>query len=196
MNLRVVLAAAAAAGLGLATPEETAGVPGSDVRYPTAVNLPVNGKPVQFTLTGTALRKKFLFSVYAVGSYVQAGAAVRTADELAAADVNKMLFLVLERDVDGTDMIAALREAVRKSYPEDAFAAEFALLERELQEIKIRKGDQVLLMHAPGVGLQVIHNQQTRAAVRNGAFSKAVWGIYLGPNNLGDAIKRGLVSRL
>ncbi len=196
MTAHVLLAVTAAAGLGLAALEDTVGVPGSDVRFPAAVNLPVSGKPVQFALTGTALRKKFVFSVYAIGSYVQAGAAVRTPEELAAADVPKMLFLVLERDVDGSDMIAALREAVRKNYPEDAFAAEFALLERQLQEIKIRKGDQVLLMHAPGVGLQVIHNQQERAVVRNGAFSKAVWDIYFGPNNLGDEIKRGLASRL
>src|SRR5262245_48217862 len=106
MLMRVVAALTAIAGFGLAPQsEETAGVPGSDVRFPLAINLPINGKPVQYALTGTALRKKLVFSIYAVGSYVQAGAAVHTAEDLAAADVPKMLFLVLERDVDGSDMI-------------------------------------------------------------------------------------------
>ena len=27
-------------------------------------------------------------------------------------------------------------------------------------------------------------------------FARAVWEIYLGPNNLGESIKKGLVSRL
>lgn len=196
MGVRVLLVVAATVGLGLAPREDTVGVSGSDVRFPTAVNLPVNGKPVQFVLTGTALRKKFIFSVYAIGSYVQAGTAVHTAEQLAAADANKMLFLVLARDVAGSDMIAAFREAIRKSYPADAFTAEFAALEKQLHEIQIRKGDQVLLMNVPGVGLQIIHNHQMRAVVRNSAFAKAVWEIYFGPHNLGDAIKRGLSSRL
>jgi len=196
MAVRILVALAAAAGLGLTAREDTAGVPGSDVRFPTAVNLPVNGKAVQFALTGTALRKRLVFSVYAVGSYVQAGAGVRTAEELAAADVPKFLFLVLERDVDGADMIAAFKEAIGKNYPGDAFAAELGQLEQQMQQIKIRKGDRVVLLHTPGTGLAVHHNQEQRAVVRNAAFTKAVWDIYFGANNIGDAIKNGLVSRL
>jgi hypothetical protein len=197
MGVRVLMAVIAAAGLGLTAPaDETVGVPGSEVRYPPAVALAVNGRPVQMTLTGTALRKKLVFSVYAVGSYVQAGAPVRTAEELAAADLPKMLYLVLERDVDAGDMAAAFKEAIRKNYPADAFAAEIQMLEQHLQQNKIRKGDHVQLLHLPGVGLQVTHNGQANPVIKNGAFSKAVWDIYFGPNNIGDDIKRGLVGRL
>jgi hypothetical protein len=32
--------------------------------------------------------------------------------------------------------------------------------------------------------------------IANPAFSKAVWDIYFGKNNVGEDVKRGLVSRL
>src|SRR5690349_24132789 len=78
---------------------EMVGVDGSTTQYPTVIESPINNKPVKLVLTGTALRKEFLFNVYSLGSYVQQGVRVRNADELAGADVPKQLHLVLERDL-------------------------------------------------------------------------------------------------
>jgi hypothetical protein len=175
--------------------EETVGVSGSAVRFATALETKVGEKTVKLVLTGTALRKKYFFSVYAVASYLAEGDAARTPEELAASNSPKQLHLVLERDVDGKDMAAAFKEAIRQNYPGDAFADEVNALVEFMQGTSARKGDHVLLTHVPGEGFHCEHVEKRALLIKNAQFSKAVWDIYLGKNNLGVAIKQGLVSR-
>src|SRR5262245_57545023 len=100
------------------------GVPGSNAAYPTTIDAVVAGKTVKLNLTGTALRTKVIVNVYAIGSYVQNGVSVRTAEELAAADCAKRLHLVMERTVDGKDLGEAFRSAIRLNHPEPEFTDE------------------------------------------------------------------------
>jgi hypothetical protein len=65
-----------------------------------------------------------------------------------------------------------------------------------LQGEAAKKGDHIFLTHLPGVGLHVSRAGKADFTIRNPAFTRAVWDIYLGRNNLGEGIKRGLVSRL
>jgi hypothetical protein len=182
---------------GAAAPAaETVGVEGSQTQYPTLIESPINNKPVKLTLTGVAMRKKVVFNVYTLGSYVQEGAAVHNAEDLASADVPKQLHLVMERDVDGKTMAGAFREAVRLNYPAPAFTQELDTLARVLEETSVKKGDHVWLSHVPGLGLHVRLPGKREVVIRNSAFSRAIWEVYVGRNNLGDAIKQGLTSRL
>ena len=175
---------------------ETVGVEGSQTQYPTLIESPINNKPVKLVLTGTAMRKKLLFNVYTIGSYVQEGAAVHSAEDLADADVPKQLHLVLERDLDGKTMAAAFRDAVRLNYAAPTFASELDTLARLLEESSVKKGDHVWLSHVPGLGFHVRLPDKKQMVIPNSAFSKAIWEIYLGKNNLGEGIKQGLTSRL
>ncbi|HJT77513.1 MAG TPA: chalcone isomerase family protein [Gemmataceae bacterium] len=194
---RMHLLALAVLGLGAAAglAGETVGVDGSSAQYPVRVECNVGGQPVKLVLTGTAVRKKYFFNVYAVASYVQQGAAVHSADELAAADVPKQLHLVMERGVDGKTMAAAFREAVRLNYPAGTFDNELNTLADFMQANPVKKGDQVWLTHIPGVGFRGRLGAKA-VLIRNPRFSRAIWDIYLGKNNLGEAIKQGLTSRL
>ena len=72
-----LFAAALIACVGGMMAGETVAVPGSSARYATAVEVQAAGKPVRLTLTGEAMRKKAIFSVYAVASYLQDGVAPR-----------------------------------------------------------------------------------------------------------------------
>ena len=164
--------------------------------YPSEQKVTVGDKPVNMVLTGAALRKKVFFSVYTIGSYVQEGAGVRDGDDLAAKDCPKQLYLVLERDVKGTDMADALRSAIRANYEDPQFAAELTMLDDFMSRFNIKKGDHVRLTHVPGKGLHADVEGKAQMLIQNPAFSKAVWDIYFGRNNLGDAIKKALVSRL
>jgi hypothetical protein len=175
---------------------EMVGVDGSTTQYPTVIESPINNKPVKLVLTGTALRKRFLFNVYTLGSYVQDGIRIRNADELAGADVPKQLHLVLERDLDGKTMAEAFRDAVRLNYAAPAFDAELNRLAEFLQSTSVKKGDHVWLSHVPGVGLHGRLVGKKEIVIPNPRFSRAIWEIYLGRNNLGEPIKQGLTSRL
>jgi hypothetical protein len=187
-----VIGLAAAATLA----SEVVGVDGSDATFVTPVVRKLNGKEVKLVLTGTAMRKKLFFNVYAMASYIQEGVRARSAEELAAANCFKQLHLVMQRSVDGATMAEAFQAAVRANYPAPAFEQELATLGEYMKNNPVSEGDQVFLTHLPGVGLHVNVVGKAEMMIKNAAFPRAVWDIYLGRNNLGDAIKKGLTSRL
>lgn len=189
----------AAVGLTLsvgAVAAEMVGVPNSNTQYPTPIQSTIAGKQYKMVLTGTALRTKVIFSVYTVGSYIQDGVKPHTAEELAAADKPKQLHLVMERDVDGPDMADAFKKAIRANYPEPAFNNEMQLLTDRMKAHTVHKGDHVWITHVPGVGMHCNLVGKTDYWIKNVAFARAVWEIYLGKNNIGEDIKRGLTTRL
>src|SRR3954471_15483881 len=101
--------------------------PGTKVEYPVTIKESIGDKPVLMRMTGTGLRTKAIFSVYAVASYVADAATVKTAAELAAADVPKRLHLVMEREVAGKDMSDNIRAGIAANHPGE-FAEELKLL--------------------------------------------------------------------
>jgi hypothetical protein len=175
---------------------ELVGVHGSSTQYTTTMDITIGEKPFHLVLTGVALREKFFLNVYAIGSYVLEGAAVHTAEDLAALNQPKQLHLVMERDVDGGDIAEAFRVAVRQNYPAPAFNEEVNRLVEMMREINFTKGDHIYLTHQPGIGLRCQVIGKGDFIIENPDFSRAIWDIYLGRNNIGEGIKKGLISRL
>ncbi len=197
MLTRRILALAAVALFGstlLAV--ELVGVPGGNMKYPSEIDAAVGGTNVKMVLTGTAMRTKFIVNVYTIGSYVQQGKTVSSAESLAAADCVKRLHLVMERTVDGKDMAEAFRTAIRMNHPEPEFNDEVNTLIQFMRSTSARKFDHILLTHVPGVGLHCNLAGRADFLIKNVGFAHAVWEIYLGKNNLGESVKKGLLSRL
>lgn len=198
--MRLTIVGLAVAMLALATlgvrAGELVGVSGSSTQYPTPVDRKVGDRQVKMVLTGTALRTKLLFNVYAIGSYLEESVKVGSAEELASVDAAKLLHLYMERDVDGQTMADAFKTAIRANYAEPAFNDEIATLGESIRSISLKKHDSVYLTHVPRVGLHVHLVGKADVTIKNVAFAKAIWEIYLGKNNLGDGIKKGLVSRI
>ena len=175
---------------------ENVGVEGTNTQYANPVMRKIGGKDVKMVVTGTAMRKKYLFSVYAIASYAQEGVRAPSAEALAAADCPKQMHLVMERDVDGKDMAEAFFGAIRMNYAAPTFQNELNTLMEYMKANPVKKGDQVFLTHVPGRVLHVTVIGKTEMMIGNVAFARAVWEIYLGRNNLGNDIKKGLTSRL
>ncbi len=172
------------------------GVEGSGNQYPATVVRSFAGRDVRMRLTGAALRSKYFFNVYTIGSYLDENVKARTAEELAAVNAPRQLHLIMERDVDGKDMAEAFQSAIRMNYRAPAFDDELTKLSAYMKANPVKKGDQVFLTYVPNVGLHVNVVGRPEMMIPNVGFARAVWEIYLGPNNLGDAIKKGLTSRL
>lgn len=175
---------------------EFAGVPGSDVKYPTRIESTIGGKQVKLALTGTALRKKVIVNVYTVGSYADETVAVASADELCTKDCAKQLHLVMETSVTGKQMSEAFSDAIRQNYAKPKFDTEIGALGEKLLALKLAKGDQVWMTATPGQGFRIDVVGKLTASIDNPAFAKAMWEVYLGKKNIGDQIKAGLASRL
>lgn len=204
MSLRSMLIALAVCGVcwlpgyvGGLRAQESVGVSGTGRSYPTEIAVPIGGKPVTMTLTGVALRQKYFFNVYTIGSYVRAGVRVRGADELAAADCPKQLHLIMERDITGADMAGAFQAAIRQTHAAPAFNDQLAALQSALLSQQVKAGDEIRLTNVPGVGLMIdLAGQAVMSTeIKDPAFSRAVWEIYLGQNPISTSIRQGLVSR-
>lgn len=185
-------------GLAWMTPlqaTELVEIRGSKVRFTSTMEVQVQGKPVKMVLTGAALRQKYFLNVYALASYLQEGFQVHSAADLSGADCVKQLHLVLERNVSGKDMADAFQEAIRQNYPAPTLNAEVAQLVELLRNDNFHQGDHIYLTHQPGLGLRILVTDREEVVIPNPQLSRAIWDIYLGPNNLGDGIKKGLLSR-
>src|SRR5689334_19271109 len=110
-----VCAALLVCGAGLAG--EMVGVNGSKVRFPAQIEVPNGGKPVKLALTGAALRTRTIITQYAVASYLHEGVAAKSAEQRAAADSYKVLYLILESNLSGTELAESLSAAIRANAP-------------------------------------------------------------------------------
>jgi hypothetical protein len=171
-------------------------VPGSNTRYASEMDAAIGGKNVKLALTGVAMRTKLIVNVYAIASYVEKGTRVDSAEALYSADCAKRLHLVMQRNVDGPEMAEAFRSALRLNHPEPEFTEDMNVLLQYIRSSTIRKGDHVLLTHVPGIGLHINVAGKADHVIKNVAFSKAVWEMYLGKKNVAEAIKKGLTSRM
>jgi hypothetical protein len=184
----------ATAGLTIAD-GETVTVPGSDVRYPVRTEVTVDYRPVKLVLTGTAERKSHGLNIYAIASYIQDGAAAKTAEQIVAADVVKVMNLVLERNLDGQTMFEGIRTGIRRHHSLDAFVGEIGQLERTLRAHDWPKGQTMMLTSIPRVGLRCQVPGKADVSIKNPAFATAVWEIFLGRASINEAVKTGLTSR-
>lgn len=193
---RLVLVAAVVVSFGALALGESVGVDGTSTAYETRIESTVGGKAVKMDLTGTGLRKKLVFKVYAIGSYVEAGAGVRSAEDLAATDCPKQLHLVMERDVDGQEMADAVQKAIYKGRGDNAFPDELKLLGDTMKTLELKKGDNIRLTNVPHKGIECDVAGKKQVIIENSDFSRAVWEIYFGKKNIDDDIKKALASRL
>jgi hypothetical protein len=185
-------------GLGLRSVEALAGARQADFdpRFAPTISNQFNGKPMRLILTGTAVRTKYGFRVYAIGSYVQEGVKVHTGEELVRVSAAKQLHLIFEREVDGATMARSFRDAIAMNHPEPAFGTELATLESYFEARAVRRGDQIVLKSIPGRGLSCEMMGHPPVLIENPSFAQAAWEAYLGRTNLGLSIKQGLTSRL
>jgi hypothetical protein len=175
---------------------ESVTVEGSSTEYPTQIETKIGDKTVKMDLTGAGLRKRVVFKVYTIGSYIEASAGAKSAEDLISADCRKQFHLVMERDVDGKEMAEAVEKAIHKSCGEDAFAKELKALADTMKELELKKGDNIRLSNIPKKGLECDVAGKKTVSINNSDFSKAIWEIYLGKKCVDDKVKDALVSRL
>ena len=196
--LALTLLVAGLSSLGLAPPdEEQVPVAGSKVTFAAKVTRDFGEKKdVALELTGVALRQKFYLNIYAIGSYLAPGEEkIATPEALAAADRPKALEMVVERFVGGKLLGSSLKNAIAANHPE-AFAEEMKEFLAFFEALTLEAGDRVWFSHLPGAGLRCEVVGKGDVTIANVGFAHAFWDIYFGPKNVGEPIKKGLVSRL
>lgn len=175
---------------------EPVAVKGSSAKYPPAVSIMVGEKAVKLNLTGTGLRTKLGFGVYAIASYLEDGARARTAEELMKTDSVRAIHLVMERDVQPRDFVDAFKTAIGKNHPADKFKGEFTELLTAVGDKALKKGDHIVLVATAATGVRIQVVGKVDVTFKNAAFADALWEVYLGARPLDEKLKRGLVEML
>jgi hypothetical protein len=163
---------------------------------PPVLDSKIGDRNVKMTLTGSAVRTKSIFKVYAIDSYVEQGSKIRTAQDMIAADQPKQFHLTMLRKVSGPDMAENFLVMLRANHPEPEFQEEARAVATLLRGQTAHKGDEIWFTHVPKVGFQCQGPAGKVHLIRNVEFSKAVWENYFGKHNVGENVKQALLSRL
>lgn len=192
MFIRVAPLAAALCAISTPSLAEDVKVDGADVRYPSSIEL----EGSKLRLTGTGLRKKFVFNVYTVASYVAKDAEAKSATSLAALDDHKRLHLVMERGVDGKTMAEAFKDAIKKNHNPTKIQGQIDKMSGYLNASKAEDKHHIMFDHIPGKGVRIERTGQKPIMIEGLDFARAIWDIYLGKENISGDIKKGLTKKL
>ncbi|MBX2813911.1 MAG: chalcone isomerase family protein [Myxococcales bacterium] len=167
-------------------------VRGADVTYPEAVT--IEGKTLK--LTGTGLRKKFIFNVYAIASYLDVNINNISAEGLARLDVVKRLHIIMQRSVDGNAMAEAFQTALRDHKEMPKLINNSRRLASYLRTGTAKKENYIIFDYIPSVGIRVSRTGKKPITLAGLTFAQALWDIYLGPNCISKKLKKSITERL
>jgi hypothetical protein len=148
--------------------------------------------------TGTALRKKFFFKVYAAAAYLDE--ATETGDDpgatYVAADAPKQIHLQMLRDVESEKIVSSIDEAFEKcaTTPLEEIEAERAAFREAFSMEKLLKGQDIRFTWMPGAGLEISVQDEVLDTIASPAFGKSFFEIYFGPEPVNGGMKKDLLE--
>jgi len=172
----------------------------SKERFPDPVIVQTADGPVTLRATGTALRKKWLWKVYAIAGY--ADERIALGDDPGRAIVEsklaKRMHLRMLRDVDAEKIANGVNEALEKSstVPLDLIAEERAQFLTVFGRGELKKGDDLQMTYLPGEGLQLAVNGEVKEVIAGERFARAFFQIYFGVVPVDEGLKRDLLAAL
>jgi hypothetical protein len=182
-----------------ANAEDKVKEPSTGKSFPAQVSFTQDGKDYTLTLTGVAVRKKFIFKVYGMAHYTEEFTQGTEKEAFAAAlDDGKAKEIIMDfaRDVDA----AKIRETYAESFKEHAEGEEFKEIKPTLDEFlgfftqDVKENDQFVLRWTPGGTITSIIIGQEKPAITNTAFARILWSIWFGKDSVVD--REDLVKRM
>ena len=175
--LAVVLALPAAA-------REVAGVDFPDTT-------PVQGK--QLKLNGTALRKKLVFKVYAVGLYLETPS--QDAQQVIGSEQVKRVRMSMLRDLDKGKIVEAIIEGFKRNSADKLPALQQRLDTFCASIPDLKKGEELVLTYAPGKGTTIQSSSGQEMSVQGRDFADALFSVWLGKNPVDEHLKEGMLGK-
>ncbi|MCB0262994.1 MAG: chalcone isomerase family protein [Calditrichaeota bacterium] len=167
--------------------------------FPASVQFSYDGADYALNLTGTTVRKKFVFKVYGVAHYMDVSGKMSEKEALAKAledGVAKQIVMDFSRDV-GADKIQG---AYRETFENNTTKAEYAAIESLVNQFigyfneEIKEDQQYVLRWLPGGVLLTTINGVEKPAITNAVLARALWSAWLGEDAIVD--RENLVSRI
>jgi hypothetical protein len=172
----------------------------SKQEFPDTIQVEHGGKTSTLRATGTALRKKIFWKVYAVVGYIDESVDLGEdpGRAIVAAEVPKEVHLRMLRDVDSEKISNGINEALEKCavVPYDDIAEQRAEFLSIFGDDKLMKGDDLRFLYTPERGLEVSINDDLRGTIAGEDFGRSFFAIYYGDPPVDDGMKEHLLSAI
>lgn len=159
--------------------------------FPATVSFERDGKTVELQATGVSTRKKLMFKVYSVASYLEGGLSKDAANRVQTvldSDKPKQLTIKWVRPVEGPKVVDGYRESFKT-----AAEGQEAALAKEINQYvsffnhDVAKGEEQVIRVLPGGVVEVYVNGTKAGTIANPAFAKALWSIWFGKKSVVNA---------
>ena len=142
-------------------------------------------------LSGQAKMSFLGFEVYQATLWVASGFAESTYEQSAFA-----LELAYLRDFKGADIARRSIAEMRRQSPIDAESQ--ARWEARMRALfpDVKAGDRITGVHVPGAGAQFWSNGRLLGEIRDGAFAKLFFGIWLSPQTSEPKLRQSLLAKV
>jgi len=170
--------------------------PSSGVSFPAQVS--VGG--TNAVITGVGLRKKAIFKVYAIASYMDASKINKGADpysQLLADGPAKQITMHFVRDVDASSIRGAFEDSLKSNIPSYATSPAKKNADAFLAaQVDMKTNQEIVLRWTQGGKIEVVINGQPKANFTDPVLARGIWAIWLGASPISGDIKTGLVTKM
>lgn len=174
------------------------GLEAGGVEFAPSVSVTSGNGEHELRCTGTALRKKWFFKVYAIAAYLdaQTAAGADPGATWVSSDVPRLLHLRMLRDVEAKKITSSIDEALEKcsTTPLEQIQEDRARFQAAFAMDELHKGQDIRLTWIPGAGLQISVDAELLDTISNPLFARSLFEIYFGPAPVNDDMKRDLLQ--
>lgn len=183
----------------LAPAQERVVEPSTEKSFPATVTISSGEKQHALSITGVAVRKKFVFKVYGMAHYIENPPAGSTNELLKAMVVDgkaKQITMDFAREVT----VEQIRGAYGDGFKENASAGELASLQPSIDtflgyfDAPVKENDTFILRWFPGGRIVPVIAGKEKPAIVNQRFAEVLWTIWFGEDSIVD--REALVSRI
>jgi len=198
-SIPAILVLAILFGATLAAAQERVVEPSTEKAFPATVTVSSGEKQYTLSITGVAVRKKFVFKVYGMAHYFEDPPAGSMKDVLKAMTVDgkaKQITMDFAREVT----VEQIRGAYSDGFKENAPAEELASLKPSIDtflsyfDAPVKENDTFILRWFPGGKIVPVIGGKEKPAIVNQRFAEVLWTIWFGEDSIVD--REDLVARI
>jgi len=150
--------------------------------FPEQVSFDYKGKSYTLDATGVSTRKKLIFKVYSIASYLEKGGSGDKFEQVMNPDLAKQLTMKWVRDVNAAKVQDGFKSSLVSNQAPISETGQFISFFGD-----VKKGDETVLRYIPGGIVEVLVNGATAGTIENQEFANALWLIWFGD---GSVVKR------